>query len=215
LDIITMMSRQSAPTQRRTQEERSEATKKRILDAAIVCLVEDGYAGATTLSVVKRAEVSRGALLHHYPTRAMLLTEAIGHLAGERLTMLEREAGRLAPDENRTAAALDLLWSSFSGDLFQAALELWVAARTDAELREALVPVERAIGRRIVEVAREFFDPRISVREDFDTLLLVALNSMRGIAAVQSYEAQTVRQQAHWERTRATLLRLFDEPPAD
>jgi AcrR family transcriptional regulator len=195
---------------RRTQEERTEATKGRILDATIACIIEGGYARATTVNVVKQAQVSRGALLHHFPTRATLVAEAIGHLAGERLNMLKREARRMVPQHGGTGSALDLLWGSFSGDLFQAALELWVAARTDPDLRQALVPVERTIGRRIVETARELFEPRIAERDDFDTLLFVALNTMRGIAAVQSYEPRTARPQRQWERTRATLVQLFE-----
>jgi AcrR family transcriptional regulator len=200
-------------TPRRTQKERSEATRKRILDAAIHCLAEDGYACATTTRIVDRAGVSRGAQLHHFPSKAILLTEAIRHLASERISELERAAKRPHSDGWRTESALDLLWSTFSGQLFQAALELWVAARSDSELRKALIPVERDIGRRAVETARSFFDPAIAARPDLETLLLVALDTMRGIAAVHSYEPSAARKQRHWKRARAALVPLFEPVP--
>jgi AcrR family transcriptional regulator len=57
------------PSARRSQAERSAATRDALLDATIVCLVEDGYANTTTSRVAERAGVSRGAHLHHFQTR--------------------------------------------------------------------------------------------------------------------------------------------------
>lgn len=197
--------------QRRSQEERSEATRSRVLDAAIECLVEDGYAGATTTRIAARAGVSRGAQLHHFPTRAVLLSEAIAHLARERVSDLERQASQLSQRNGMTGNALDLLWkSNFTGPLFLAAFELWVAARTEPDLRAALIPIERTIGQRIVEVARLAFAKDVAERPDFDALLLVALNAMRGIAAVQSYESTVVARERYWKRTRGVLIELFE-----
>ena len=48
---------------------------------------------------------------------------------------------------------MDLLAAAFTGPLFVAALELWVAARTDPELRAALVPLEARIGRELHRLA--------------------------------------------------------------
>src|SRR5215470_16496508 len=71
------MSTTAAPARRRTQAERSAATQARLLDAALQCLVELGYAGTTTTVVAERAGVSRGAQLHHFPTRAALVAAAV------------------------------------------------------------------------------------------------------------------------------------------
>jgi AcrR family transcriptional regulator len=57
-----------------------EATHKRILDAAVALLVEQGTASTTTVAVQQRAGVSRGALLHHFPTHAELLAATVDEL---------------------------------------------------------------------------------------------------------------------------------------
>lgn len=69
------------PKRTRTQEERSAATRAALLDATVACLVDYGYASLTTTRVVERAGVSRGAQVHHFPTKAQLVTEAVRHLA--------------------------------------------------------------------------------------------------------------------------------------
>src|SRR3954449_6604594 len=100
---------------RRTQAERSAATRSRILDATVVCLVEVGHARTTTLEVQRRAEVSRGALLHHFPSKAELLVAAVDHLAEMRARELKTLAAQLPEGRARTDAVIGLLWQCFSG----------------------------------------------------------------------------------------------------
>jgi AcrR family transcriptional regulator len=168
----------------RTQEERSSATRAALLDATIDCLVDYGYAGTTTTRVAERAGVSRGAQMHHYQRKAPLVVAALLRLAERRRRELLDRAERELPDHPDPAAALDILWSTFSGPLFTAALELWMAARTDPELAEHLLPAEREIGRGARRTARQLCradepDP------DFDLALELAGNAMRGIALQQ------------------------------
>jgi AcrR family transcriptional regulator len=141
----------SVAVPRRTQEERSEETRGRLLDATIASLIDLGYARTTTTEVAKRAGLSRGAQLHHFPTKAELVVAAIGHLARSRTDELVAQVDALPQDpEDWVDAAIDLLWSTFRGPLFYAALELWVAARTDEELAKHLLPAERQLGREIM-----------------------------------------------------------------
>ena len=145
---------QPAPRPRRlTQEERSADTRARLLDATIQSLVEAGYARTTTTRVCEIAGLSRGAQIHHFGTRAELVTAALEHLARRRLdefrARLEAQRSADAQDHDPFGLGLDLLWESFSGDLFIAALELWVAARTDPDLHARLLPLEREIGRQM------------------------------------------------------------------
>jgi len=108
---------------RRTQEERSASTRERLLDATIESLVEVGYAGTSTTAVCARAGLSRGAQLHHYPTKADLVIGAVGHLAKRRAAELVAELPRSGSADERLSRALDAIWASFSGALFSAALE--------------------------------------------------------------------------------------------
>jgi hypothetical protein len=58
-------------------------------------------------------------------------------------------AARLPDGTDRVAAVLDLLARQHTGPLFAAALEVWVAARSDEALRDALLPVETNLGREM------------------------------------------------------------------
>jgi len=60
--------RKSTPQKpkRGTQDERRRATQEAILKAAVALLVEEGYAKFSTISVAKRAGVSRGARENHF-----------------------------------------------------------------------------------------------------------------------------------------------------
>lgn len=130
---------------RRTQEERRTATRGRILDAAIESLLERGYAATTVGEVQARAGVARGTLLHHFPTRVDLMVGAVQFVAKQRAAQFEREVALLPDDAGRLPALVDLAWRDFTSPMFFAALELWVAARTEPELRDALIPVEREL----------------------------------------------------------------------
>ena len=103
------------------REERTATSRARILDAAVACLVEDGYAGATTLRIQARAGVSRGRLLHHFPSRDELLVAASRHLATERLRGTDPELDGLdVPLPERIDLAVERLWATFSEPLFWA-----------------------------------------------------------------------------------------------
>lgn len=124
--------------ERRTQAQRTAGTQAKLLDATIDCLVEVGFARTSTQEIARRAGVSRGAQLHHYPTKESLVIAAVEHLVDKRLAeILDAE-----PDPER---GVEILSEAFSGPLFHAALELWVAARTDPALHEAMIPLERRV----------------------------------------------------------------------
>src|SRR3954463_14867896 len=122
----------TAATGSRTYSKRSGDSRLLILDAAVACLVEDGYSGASTLAVQARAGVSRGRLLHHFPSRAGLLVAAAGHLStGWPAGAGARAAGVMAAQptgRERIDRALELMWATFQEPPFWAAMELWTAA---------------------------------------------------------------------------------------
>jgi hypothetical protein len=79
--------------------------------------------------------------------------------------------------------AVRVLWSTFEGPLFIASLELWLAARNDPELRDALVPQERLLGKEIAEAAADVFGPKLAGHPQFRSTLAVLLDAMRGAAS--------------------------------
>ena len=191
------------------QQQRSRSMQHRLLDAAVDCLVERGWAGTTTTLVADRARVSRGAQLHHYRTKSALLIAAVEHLAERRSAELRAEAAGLPPDGDRLEATIDLLASLFTGPLFAAAIEVWVAARTDAALRTALVPVEARFGREVHRLTVELLgahESRPGVREAVQT----TLDLMRGLGVASLLtddSARRTRLLADWTAHLRGVLR--------
>jgi AcrR family transcriptional regulator len=171
---------------RRTQEERSAETTGRLLDATIECLIDRGYSGTTTTVIAERAGVSRGAQLHHFPTKAELVAAAVEHLTRRIGDDLQREAAHLPPDADRVAAAIDLVWSRFATPLFPAWLELLVASRTDPELRKQLEAVESRLGRTVEQRTEEIFGAELSKAPGFRLAMDLTLSLMYGMALQHS-----------------------------
>jgi AcrR family transcriptional regulator len=167
---------------RRTQEERSAETTRRLLDATIECLIDLGYSGTTTTVIAERAGVSRGAQLHHFPTKAELVAAAVEHLTRRIGDDLQREAAHLPPDADRVAAAIDLVWSRFATPLFPAWLELLVASRTDPELRKHLEAVEERLGQTVEQQTKEIFGVELSTAPGFQLAMDLTLSLMYGMA---------------------------------
>ncbi len=156
-----------------------------MLDAAVESLIEVGFARTTTLEVQRRADVSRGALLHHFPSKAELLVAAVDHLAEMRARELKQFAQQLPEEKNakaRTDAVLGLLWQCFSGTMFQVSMELRTAARTDPELRPVLATAERALRDRIFAQARTLFGKDVADHPGIERALDLTLQLMIGAA---------------------------------
>ena len=138
---------------REPQQDRSRATRARLLESAITCLAEHGWSASTVAVVAEHAGVSRGAAQHHFPTRESLFTAALEHVTHERGEQLRRQLGE-RPDLN-TRAIVDLVFDLFTGTFFRAALMLWVAAAAEPQLRDQIVPLEARIGREVHRVVVE------------------------------------------------------------
>jgi AcrR family transcriptional regulator len=119
----------------------------RLLEATVELLIERGFARTSTTLVSERAGVSRGAQLHHFPTKNDLVVAAVEHLTELRGAELAEAVARLPQGPGRTRAVVRMLGDHFSSPVFAAALELWVAARTDPTLLAAVEPLEQRIGR--------------------------------------------------------------------
>jgi AcrR family transcriptional regulator len=143
--------------ERRTQAERSAATRARLLDATIECLHDLGYARTSTPEIARRAGLSRGAQLHHFPTKAELVTSAVEHLFARRRTEFLRAFRDRPAGQDPVEAAIDILWSMVSGPTFYVWLELAVAARTEMDLREPVGALTQRLTRIIEETFRELF----------------------------------------------------------
>ncbi|MEU9390591.1 TetR/AcrR family transcriptional regulator [Streptomyces sp. NPDC048324] len=161
--------------ERAPKQDRSRATRQRLLEAAVACLAEHGWAGSTVSVVAERAGVSRGAAQHHFPTREDLFTAAVEYVAEERSTALRALFPDGAGDDRQAvvAALVDL----YTGPLFRAALHLWVAASNEEPLRPRVTELEARVGRETHRIAVELLgaeESRPGVRETVQGLLDMA-----------------------------------------
>jgi AcrR family transcriptional regulator len=194
---------------REPQQDRSRATRARLLEAAITCLAELGYHASTVAVVAERAGVSRGAAQHHFPTRDALFTAALEHVTHVRAAELRRELEDLPGGRPSTAAVVDLTFSLYSGPLFRAALALWVAASAEPALRAQIVPLEARIGREIHQVVVSLLDVdecEAGVRESVQATLDLARGL--GLANLLTDDSKRrARIAAQWARTLELSLR--------
>ncbi|MEI5676635.1 MULTISPECIES: TetR/AcrR family transcriptional regulator [unclassified Nocardioides] len=187
---------------RRTQAERTAATRALLVDAAFACLLEKGYGATTVGAVQERAGVARGTLLHHFPTRAALMVGVVEDIAARRLAVLASDAG--PPPGHGWDAVVDLVWRDLQSPAFLAALELWVAARTDDALLEALVPLQArlfgAIHRAVTALIGD--DPRAPTLVQF-TIDLLTGTTMTGMLGPGREQTAVVVQR--WKEALVTL----------
>ena len=147
-----------SPKKRRTQEERSTETKKRLLEATIDCLNELGFNKTGTVEIARRAGVSRGALVHHFPSKHDLIVATAEYhwnrIAEEvRNLAMTMHGGQLSLD-----AFIDGIWNKvFLIRGSSATIEMIIAARTDSKLRRELVPMLNRLYSNYDEIWSQFF----------------------------------------------------------
>ncbi|MEV6217001.1 TetR/AcrR family transcriptional regulator [Nocardia sp. NPDC058379] len=194
---------------RRTQAERRASTRALILACTAECLLERGYAATTVSAVQERAGLARGTVQHHFPTRAELLIAATTRVVDLRLEQFQREAELLPAGRDRLQSIVDLAWRDLNSPAFFTALDLWVAARTDAELRERLVHEERRVftemRRLYLDVVGEPYasDPRAEVLVEFTIDLLTGLSMTAMLTGTLGEREAVVRR---WKRALAVLI---------
>lgn len=182
--------------------------RDRILEAAVQSLIEQGAARTTTLEVQRKAEVSRGALLHHFPTHADLLSATVTDLVrrNERSVFDMQDKLKSAPDAvERAIRALALMMAQ---PAFMAELELWALARTDEGLREALLKVERDARKESERVLRTLF-ASVADRPGHDAVIAMTTDFLRGFVLSGVLRKNPVRRQqmiSNWVRATQILL---------
>lgn len=188
----------STPTRpRRAQAERSATTRAQLLDATIDSLVDVGWSATSTTEVVRRAGVSRGAQVHHFPTKEDLVLAAVEHLLGQRMVDFRRAVAKAAPGRPSPAVALEQLWTVCFGSTFEAWLELAVATRTDPALHHRFVEVEDRFFEAAVGLFQEMFPEipdevfaRHGLRMALSLLDGLAVNRIAGVDEAQLVEVR-------------------------
>lgn len=177
------MLEESGGKTRRTQEERTCQTRLAVIEAAIVAISECGYAGASTTLIAAKAGVSRGAMVHHYPTRAALMAQVVQHVFEKE--MVEYETARVRTGVgNRLYDWPKLLWTVLSRPSGMAVLEILQATRSDGELAALVVPMQDAVEQSALGIMRGAFggDETLAL-----SVMRLMVWSVRGLSIAEHY----------------------------
>ena len=125
----------SAMFERRTQQERSEAARAKLLAGAIEVICERGVAQTTLAEVASRAGFTRGAIQHHFAGRDELVLAIIQHVE----TQISDSFDALPPRQGaELATRIDLLIDALGAicrmPAYLAVVNIWLAAHFNAQL---------------------------------------------------------------------------------
>ncbi|WP_281930226.1 TetR/AcrR family transcriptional regulator [Roseibium album] len=118
---------------RRTQAERSAATQAKIVKAAQHLIVKRGLAHTTTHDIAEQAQVSRGAMLHHFPTRTLIIRTAYAEMLQQEVDLLRRFTRSLQPGQNRLKSLTEYIWERYQNGIFQVSMDYISEARVNPE----------------------------------------------------------------------------------
>lgn len=167
------------------QAEKSAMTRRTILDAAVDCLVEEGYTRTTTALIASRAGVSRGAMMHHFPSRLAVLNAVIQHLHQRRLSEYKELMKNIdLAEETLTRSAIkksvEAAWKYVNLPSFVAYQELLAASRTDPELSDILQHVEKDFEKHFLRTVKVVFPhwEKLNVLEQANDLVQFLMQGM-------------------------------------
>ncbi|MCE8027104.1 TetR/AcrR family transcriptional regulator [Halomonas daqingensis] len=164
------------------QARKSENTRQTILKAAIEEILTEGIHHATTINIAQRAGMSRGAILHHYPTRDELMHAALEKVLLEELESFKELTKQAKSKEITLDELLDHIWEHFSGPMFMVSLEYLTAARTNKEIKGVLMPLARDFNNSIEEIWGTMVpDPHLREATLHSTLCMMRGMSLQSI----------------------------------
>jgi AcrR family transcriptional regulator len=173
---------QKAPARpSRTQEERTAATRARLVAATLDVLLAKGYAATTTVDIAARAGLTRGALSHHFAGKDELVVEAFDrHLtlvAGE----IRSYAALVRDGTLSLGDFIDRVWTIMSGRYFMLTLEEITAARHNEMLRQQLADRTRIFHGELDAIWRYFFAGTGLNELEVEVMLNATLCLLRGM----------------------------------
>jgi AcrR family transcriptional regulator len=202
---------------RRTQAERTEETRARILDAAVHVLSTRGYAGFRTAEVASQAGVSRGALTHHFPSRDELLVAVVADVFRRASELGRTRAATVHSVDEAIGSLLSDSRDFFFSELFLVALDLAIQGRL---AQSGLDPVGKISAEARLPVEASWLDALVGagVAKDVAEDLLWLTNSIvRGLAVRRLWQDEPARFERLfllWRRMVTAYLASLRAKPA-
>ncbi len=174
------------------QAQKSAATRALIIRAAISCIVESSYSNTTMMKISEKAGLSRGATLHHFPSKMDIIRSAVDYLFEKRLQAFRRSILDISKGADMAHLAVQAYFAHLNHPLYTALFELSVAARTDNELKKILAPAQLAFDREWYQTAWDLFPEWHSDKEAFDLALNLSRQLIEGMTISNLTHARQV-----------------------
>lgn len=178
------------------QAEKSDQTRRLILDAVIVCLADLGYTNTTMTVIAKTAGLSRGAMQYHFETMTDVLRATLGHIQQLRLVALRRTAAEAPRGEGGDGFSqrVEGLWRFLFDPVSVAFFEISVASRTDHDLAGLMRQAHESFWDEWVATALEAFPEWQGRRSDLELACGLAHTLLEGLALQQlTHQGSPVR----------------------
>jgi AcrR family transcriptional regulator len=189
------------------QKAKSENTRTLILDAAIECFYDLGYNNTTTEKIAKKANVSRGAMLHHFSSRKTLIKATVEHLAQKRLDLFESQETKIQEKEEHTliSEGIDAYWEQLHSPLFIVFHELQVASRTDSELHSVMMPALKKLEDSWKNASIRVF-PDLAQSKAFNTANMLTAYFLEGMAVSSAVRGPVPKKMVTWLKGQLTSM---------
>jgi len=167
---------------RRTNPERSAQTRSQILDASVACLHKHGYGAVTNHRLADMANVSRGAVLHHFPTRQDLLVAVISHAYARQRSYTEERLTSIEPGLAQVYALIDIAWERQRLPEGLTLIEIRMGARSDPEIAAAVQPhfikIANDYGRFVGGIVKKAGLTSDEEMKGFQTMMAMAVRAL-------------------------------------
>lgn len=185
------------PSQRRTQDQRTAETTGKLADATITLIAEIGFANVTTARIAKLAGVSRGAMLHHFPSKSALIIYATGEMWGRVVAASEKLSADSDPENPDPKVFVETLWGgAMARTNVSVSTDIMLAARGNPELQAHLdIGVKRMFDSYRKAGRHAFGNTGLSVSE-CDSLIDSVSSTLRGLRLAQMLSPDADREKA-------------------
>lgn len=198
------------------QAEKSLMTRTSILEAAVQCLATLGYAQTTTEKIAQQAKLSRGAMTHHFKSRAEVFNAVAQYITEKRTqeyqkliaTGIKVSTGSLPTLENMRET-MAVCHKYYMAPTFVAQFELLRGARTDKDLKRAVTAMEKSLDQKISDSMLQQFPYLAAVEETREVLMDLTMSTMQGVALDLSPQLKGKRLQRLLDMLAEIAIREF------
>ena len=195
------------------QARKSEETRTEILQAALQSYIDVGYGRTTLQQIADRTGLSRGAIIYHFPSMPELTRAAVSYIADRWLTSYGVAIETIQPGDDFVDLAIERFWEHLCDPLFAAFHELTIAARTDPELQEIVLPAEAQFESEFNRIGREHSAAASDKDDRFEIVTGIAKYLLTGMAFAGMWRESPERKRRLLEHTKDHIRLVLAEGP--